>query len=469
MRLVALEVDKADFGVYLLTVSVIAYIGLSQMGLDLAASQRIAEALARGDERGANRIYHQLTRYNAGICFAVGLFIACAILFILCAGGYQKPELIAWIIFFVGFSGVVQLFSVPATATLSGSQNMHLIGILNQSTSLGTIMLGYTFLRSGWGILCLPAAQAVMTPISLCVLHVLRLRNCPWTRQPVQEIWQGFGKLFRYASGVAVAVAVGMLDSSSDPIIFKLGSSEPLVDTATFNIWNRFPAMTLIFSSALLTNSGPTLASKMAKAQSEGLAFHRSILWLSTTIGSSATIGLCIWLVPFMHHWLDGTYDVASGNYIAIALATAIGFRALMVALIYLLYPLNRVKFVVKSYAVLVVLKVIFGATLVQISPVAGMAWANAIAAMGATIYVGATLRRVANYNVRTLVGTFALVILAALIGSTFGGSTAGASLTMMIIGILATMAVLGILCLGLVHWLQIISLKKFLPASLQQ
>jgi O-antigen/teichoic acid export membrane protein len=468
MRLVALEVDKADFGVYLLTVSVIAYIGLSQMGLDLAASQRIAEALARGDEKVANRIYHQLTRYNTGICFAVGLVVAGAISYILYVSGYEKPQLIAWIIFFVGFSGMVQCFSVPATATLSGSQNMHLIGVLNQSTSLCTTILGYILLRSGWGILCLPAAQAVMTPISLCVLHVLRMRNCPWSRQPVEEIWNGFGKLFRYATGVAIAVAIGMLDSSSDPIIFKLGSNEPLVDTATFNIWNRFPAMTLIFSSALLTNSGPTLAAKMEKARSEGLAFHRSILWLSTAIGSSATIGLCIWLVPFMHHWLDGTYDVASGKYIAIALATAIGFRALMVALIYLLYPLNRIEFVVKSYAVLVVLKVIFGIALVQVSPVAGMAWANAIAAMGATIYVGATLRRVAEYNLRTLIGTFGLVIIAALIGSTLGGSTAGASMTMMIIGILVTMAILGILCLGLVHRLQIISLKKFLPASLQ-
>ena len=467
MRLVALEVEKADFGVYLFTVSIMAYFGLSQMGLDLAASQRIAESLARGDEVTANRIYHQLTWFNRGLYSVLAIAVAASVCFVLVSGFVDKPKLVAVIVALVGAGMGFRLISNPATAVLAGSQNVHLVGGITLANSLGSTFLAYVLLRGGAGILCLPAAQLIASVFALIALHALRRRYCTWSTEAAVDLWNGFTKLAQFALSVAACATLGMIDASSDPILFQFGSEFPLIDIATFNIWNRFPSLTLVVAASLLGSAGPTLASKMETSRTGGLSFHRNLLWLSGGIGVCATIGLCIWLVPFMHHWLSGTYDIQQGKITAIAMAGAIGFRALMSAMACVFYPLDRVSVVTNGYAILAITKIAAGIFFVQLmSPVAGMALANAFAALAAALYFAHALHRIADYSLHTLIGVFSMIGFAIIVGIPLSEMTLDTTLSSMVIGIAGTLVGLGIFYIILVSQLGIFSWRRLLPSS---
>lgn len=448
MRLVALEVDKSDFGIYLFAISILAYFGLSQLGLDLASAQRIAEALAREDEEEANRIYGQLKRFNWCLCVilltVIGVMIAIAAIL-------SQPPLVCWIILLVGISMAVKLLTNPAIAALNGSQNIHFVGMNKLFSALCAIFLAYGLLRGGAGILCLPAAQAIASIAGFLILHALRRRYCKWSTRSVIDLWRGFTPLFRYAIGVAIVGGVAMLDASSEPIIFKLVSGAPFEHIATYNIWYRFPALSLVVAVALLNNAGPVLAMKIEKNREAGLKFHQKLLWLTSGIGASATVGLAIWLTPFVHHWLSGTYDIANGRYTASAMAAAIGFRAFMTSLACTFYPLNRVRIVIAGFSIMACSKIGLAFIFVPFSPIAGMAVANAIAAAFTGAFFGYMLYKVADYPVHTLISTFAIICLAVPLGILCSGPTIDASIRFMAYGIMITLFALGICYIVLV------------------
>src|SRR5438552_11239105 len=78
LREIAQEVDAGALGLYGLILQIASYLGVLQLGLDMAASRQIAEFLGRDATASAHRAYRDLARFNivlAWICGGASLLV----------------------------------------------------------------------------------------------------------------------------------------------------------------------------------------------------------------------------------------------------------------------------------------------------------------------------------------------------------------------------------------------------------
>ncbi len=450
MREVALKVDREDFGFYLAANSAITYFGLSQLGLDLASSQKIAESLARNDEQGASRTFQQLTWFNRAISLILALSaFGFSLILMNTASDTRLSILGPWIICLTASGMAVRFLSNPATAALSGTQNVHVNAMVTLLSSLSTCLLAFVLLKVGTGVLCLPAAQAIVALVCLPTVHYFRMKHCAWSTKTTEKVWVGFKSLLCFSLSVAAVSVLAMVESSCEPWIFQICTKQGLEATAEYSMWMRFPSMTLIFVGALLGNSGPTLAANIESNRSEGFIFHRKLVLLSSALGCCSTLGLSLWLVPTMHHWLDGHYDLQSGPAVAGLMAASISCRAMLLAFSCLFYPLNRVGVIISGYVMLVFLKVGLGVLLVNESPVYQMSLANTLAVGSVVFFFASVIAVQVGYSKRVVAVALLAMSTVIFIGINLTQLTANWELRSLMLGIVCSVIVLSIALAG--------------------
>ncbi len=433
---VADEVSKSELGLYLFAAATIGYFALTQLGLDAASAQRIAEAIGRKEKSLATRIYYQISYFNNGICLLVA---ACTTIATVTAWFFAPAELrdvACWIVASTGLGTTIRLFANPARAALNGAGNVHLVGIVGLMTNLLTPVLGYILLKNGAGVLCLPFSQFITALLAMLILHLQRIKTCSWSRERVIDRWDGFSSLFKFGVGVSGSIALAMLVATCEPILFKLASSEALLCVAVYHIWFRFPAMTFVLSSGLTHNSGPALATAYARDASEGITFFRRLFWIATGIGAICTFAVVSWLTPFVHHWLNGKYDLPNGISISLGFGVLIGFRAILLAVASFFYPLNRIRDVVCGYAIQAGSKIILGLCLIPFFSIRGMVWAYALSTFLAAAWLLLILIRRDVVKTREAVASFSSISATASLGWVVAQYTENLDLKQTIVGI---------------------------------
>ena len=151
LRAITQEVDKPTFGLFLVVSTWLSYLGLLQIGLDMAAAQRIAEALARGNDSEAARVYRQLVWFNRALAGAFAAAIVGGALLVrhipLHSGADET--ILPKIVLLIGFSQVVAILARPTAAALTGTQQLALVNFIRVGSSLATTLLAYLLLRRG--------------------------------------------------------------------------------------------------------------------------------------------------------------------------------------------------------------------------------------------------------------------------------------------------------------------------------
>ncbi len=433
---VADEVSKNELGLYLFTAATIGYFALTQLGLDAASAQKIAEAIGRREQSLATRIYYQISYFNNGICLLVvgGTTIATFAAWFFAP--VEMRDVSCWIVASTGLGTAARLFANPARAALNGAGNVHLVGSVGLLTSLLTPVLGYVLLKNGAGVLCLPFSQFITALLAIPILHLLRMKTCPWSRDSVIDRWDGFSTLFKFGVGVSGSIALTMVVATCEPVLFKLASSEALLCVAVYHIWYRFPAMTFVLSSGLIHNSGPALATAYARDAKEGGGFFRRLFWIATGIGAICTFAVVSWLTPFVHHWLNGKFDLPDGISIALGFGVLIGFRAVLLAVASFFYPLNRIRDVVGGYAIQAGSKIVLGLCLIPFFSVCGMVWAYAFSTLFAAAWLLSRLIRRGVIATREAVASLVSIIVTASLGWLVAQYTKDLDLTQAIVGI---------------------------------
>lgn len=394
LRIVSGAVDKRTLGLYVTMASVTAYLGLLQVGMDLAAAQRIVEALARNDPNHARRIYRQLRLFNraaAGLCFVVSALAALVCHFVVGADDLPVPILVATF----GTSQAWAILARPSMAALIGSQRIAVVNFVRVGAGLATVILSYVLFRFGPGLVGLAFAEWIVQLATVPVLAGLRRRLCPWSAGSVSDPLAGFLALVRFGIAVGGVSFLNLLETGADYLLFQTVESG-LVVAATYHVWLRFPLMALTCCSLFPTSTAPRLNALYAVNGAAGDRLYGRVALASYALAAASAFALSAWLSPVVRVWMTGRFDLPDGPGMASLLAVVLLAKVVVIVSSFVLYPLGLVRIVLTGTTCQVVVKSAVGLVLLRvISPEAAIALATiAGAVVAAVIYWSALIAR---------------------------------------------------------------------------
>jgi O-antigen/teichoic acid export membrane protein len=405
LRIVSGAVDKRTLGLYVTMAGVTAYLGLLQVGMDLAAAQRIIEALARNDPIHARRIYRQLRLFNraaAGVCFVVSVLVALVCHFGAVADDLPVPILIATL----GTSQAWAILARPSMAALIGTQRIAVVNFVRVGAGLATVILSYVLFRFGPGLVGLALADWIVQLAMIPVLGGMRRQLCPWTDGSVSDPFTGFLALVRYGIAVGGVSFLNLLESSGDYLLFQTVESG-LAVAATYHVWLRCPLMALTCCSLLPTSVAQRLNALYAVNAVAGNRLYGRVALATYALAAASAFALSAWLSPFVRVWMTGRYDLPDGPGMASLLALVLLAKVVVIVSSFVLYPLGLVRIVLAGTTCQVVVKGVAGLVLLQVmSPEAAVALATVAGSVVAAVIYWSVLiaQRVVSVRVAFLV-----------------------------------------------------------------
>jgi hypothetical protein len=138
LRVVVSRVDVADFGSYILVFQTTAFLGIAQLGLDLAAVRQIAEHLERNAFAKAAGAYQALFRFNLVVAALVAVGSVGAMLVMgICGVG----SLLITLVGLIGFTQTATFAARPFTAALTASHFQSTANCISVFRSIFTTVL----------------------------------------------------------------------------------------------------------------------------------------------------------------------------------------------------------------------------------------------------------------------------------------------------------------------------------------
>jgi O-antigen/teichoic acid export membrane protein len=329
LREITRTVDAGIFGVYALVLQVTNYLTILQLGLDFAASQKIAECVGRDNVHGANSAYWEKARFNrwAG---AIATLLVVVITAVLWSGvgtkSVTKAHLAAMIALFTGATQVLNFLTRRYSAALIGTQFQDIVNLATVGKTIATALLAYVFLRTGMGILCIPVAAFIFSVLCMALLGWQTKRRCPWLRSEPKEHDSAMLKSLMGFGGITTIGGIAWtIEATSD--VFILGAYQGSAMVAMYVLWWRFPAMIFDACTRLATSAFPGFAQRHATSLEDARRLLNKLGQISLGLATLALVGISLWLPAFMRVWLGQAYAMKEGTAIALGFATLVSLR----------------------------------------------------------------------------------------------------------------------------------------------
>ncbi len=329
LRKVTRVVATTDFGIYAFVLQITAYLVVLQLGLDFAASRRIAECLGRGDPHGANVAYWEVVRFNR---YAAAI---AAILLIIIAAAFWRGfgfkalalgKLAVTVAILTGGTQLIYFLNRAYAAALIGIQRQSIVNMVTVGNTIGTSLLAYILLRLGLGILCIPVAAFVFGfPTTIVLAWQSRVR-CSWltSRAPDRDN-AAFKSLVSFGGLTTVGGVAWTIEATSDVIILGALGGTSLV--ALYVLWWRFPSMIFDLNTRFVTSAFPTFAERHGRSRDDARRLFNKVGQLTIGLASLSLVGISLWLPSFIGLWLGSAYNLSNGKSVALAMASLIGLR----------------------------------------------------------------------------------------------------------------------------------------------
>jgi O-antigen/teichoic acid export membrane protein len=328
IRSVTREVSSSDFGTYAFVLQIIAYLGIMQLGLDFAASRKIAESLARDDESAASQAYAEVARFNrvAGVVLGVTILVVGGVLWSGIGPSGHSQGLAGRIVLLSGSATVTNFFSRKWSAALIGGQHQEFVNTLSVLNSLAVTVLAYVLLRLGLGILSLPAGYLIGACMTAAASSMGVRKLCPWLRRDARQHDPVLMRsMLRFGSYSTLGSIAWTIEVTSDVAI--LGAIGGTAAVANYVLWWRFPSMIFDLCTRLVGAAFPTFAERHGGTPDSAAALLGKVGWLSAGLASLSLVGIGLWLPAFMRLWLGGAYVLADGHAVAVAFGTVVALR----------------------------------------------------------------------------------------------------------------------------------------------
>lgn len=452
LGIVTRDVDKPTLGLFLLITSSAGYLGLLQLSLDFAAGQRIAIALAKNDPNTAARLVRQTAWFNQLLAGVILAATAIAVTGVMTAvDDSQQSRFLASLLTLVGLTQALICLSRPVVAGLTGSQNIATIQIVKVAFSIISTVVAFTLIRAGVGVLSLAIAEVGMQAGIWLTLGRVFASRCPWSRLAVLNLGTGLGELIRYGAVVSITSLVNYACLNCEPFLLLLAETARQ-STAEYYIWARFPQLFYSMNWLLFGAVSPAVAAAYATSDVTGHNAFAKVSRVIAVMTFAGMLGLGIWLTPVVHFWTGGRYDLADAIWVATAMAAGVGGRNLIAAFSLPFYATNRVRTVTLAHSAQLAVKVTLGIVLVPLSPVLGVAVADAASALVSFIVLGVALHRNGDATMRTLVAPLLVLGLVTAAIAVGANATVSFGLWSTAAGIAGTAACLAVL---LALWLR--------------
>lgn len=394
LRAIAKEVEPGVFGLYAFVLQIAGYLAILQLGLDMAVSRQVAESLGRGDQDDACRAYQELVRFNrlaTWVCLGLTFSVA-AILWAKDHGGSDHADVSAWLALLTGTAQALSFRTRSPTGALIGSQFLSLVNLTGVGRTISTTVLAYLLLRTGWGILCLPAAEVVTQAGAWLILSHLRRAYCPWSSDVPPDGARPLKPMLRYGLLTTIGGLGWTIEATSDVFILQaLWGSDTV---AAYVLWWRFPQLAFTFSTNLAASAFPGFAARCAVSPSEGTCLLGKVGYLSLALGSLSLVGIGAWLPAFVHYWLRGDYDLPSGKEVALFMGLLVCLRTVGNLLAMFWLATGRAQLTTTMCWIQAVVKIALAISLANAYGIVGLVVASCIASLIQAIGVGVFLWR---------------------------------------------------------------------------
>jgi O-antigen/teichoic acid export membrane protein len=452
LRKVTQAVNAADFGIYALVLQITAYLTVLQLGLDFAASRRIAECLAKRDHTGANVAYWQVVRFNR-----YGAAIAAFILLVIAAGFWSGfginsmpvGGLAVTVVMLTGGTQILCFLNRAYAAALIGTQRQFIVNLITVANTISTSLLAYTLLGLGMGILCIPVAALAFGFITTFAFARECHRSCSWltSRAPAPD-GAAFKSLVSFGGLTTIGGVAWTIESTSDVIILGAFGGVSLV--AIYVLWWRFPSMIFELSTRVVTSAFPTFAQRHGQSPDEARRVFNKVGQLTIGLATLSLIGVSLWLPSFIELWIGNSYSLSDGRSVAMAMAFLIMLRTFgnLFGMFWLAGGDARFPTVLSCFQALT--KAGVGLLLVQPLGIVGLVIASCVASTLQALVLGGTL-----YHQKFIDASFArnaVVMVLTAFAISAGGyySDFSISLPLFVVGVGATIAA------WLVFWLAV-------------
>jgi len=441
LRKVTQAVDTADFGVYAFVLQITAYLVVLQLGLDFAASRRIAECLGKGDANGANVAYWEVVRFNR-YAAALAAFILLLILTAFwCGLGFKSTpvgHLALTVAVLTGSTQLLYFLNRAYAAALIGIQRQSVVNVITVANTIGTSLLAYVLLRQGIGILCIPAAAlAVGLVMTVTLAWQSRLR-CKWIslRAPARDRAE-IKSLVRFGSLTTVGGVAWTIEATSDVIILGAFGGASLV--AIYVLWWRFPSMIFDLSSRVVTSAFPTFAQRHGQSPDEARRLFNKVGQLTIGLATLSLIGISLWLPSFIRLWIGPAYTLSNGRSVALAMGVLITLRIFgnLFGMFWLASGEARFPTVLACFQALA--KVGVGLLLVRPLGIVGLIIASCAASLLQPFVLGAMLYRQKLLNTTFARNAIVMALSALAVSAAGYYSGLSVSLPLFIVGVAAT------------------------------
>jgi O-antigen/teichoic acid export membrane protein len=334
LREITKVVSVHDFGIYAFVLQISGYLAMLQLGLDFAASRQIAESLGRNDSQEASRAFSDLVRFNykiVALAFAVVLGVS-ALLF---SGVTFKhaidsgfTSLAGTIAFVAGVSQIITFLTRPFAAALIGSQFQATVNIWAVARTICTTLLAFGFLRAGYHVLSVPAAEVVTQLAYFFVLRAIANKRCTWkTAAPAASGHNKlFGSMLRYGGLTSLGGFAWTIEAGMDVVLLGLYSNAAVV--AAYVLWWRFPQMLFDVCSRLAFSAFPRFSHSFGTSTLSARTVFTKVAYLTLGLATLALVGISYWLRPFVHLWIGADYLAEQSIYLAMSMGLLVCLRA---------------------------------------------------------------------------------------------------------------------------------------------
>lgn len=302
---------QQDFGLWLLLMSVGAYLGILDLGLTTALTKHLAGELALGRRQRARQFFSgSLLVYGllALLVLAVylGLWVFCGEIFHLASGQVAKAR---WLFLVLGLPVALAFPARACEALLLAAENHYVLGMVEAASNflrLGLILLVFWL---GGRLYALAFLHASVVLAGFVALAAMAWRLSPeyLTFRPRWEA-RRLGELWAYVRQFFLSI-VGESTRNQAPTLL-LGAGPGPVEVARFGVGNR---IALLAQNLLCTGLGVSMsrfAALHARGDFPGLgellgrvSLHAALL--------AAYLGMGLWFFggPFILLWVGPQYQ----------------------------------------------------------------------------------------------------------------------------------------------------------------
>ena len=333
LREITQVIPVHDFGIYAFVLQISAYLAILQLGLDFAASRQIAESLGRNEPNEASRALSHLLRFNYKMVLVAlaGVLTLSALLW----WGLLFPRsidaastrLAASVALVAGIAQVITFLTRPYSAALIGSQFQATVNLVTAARTVGTTVLAFVFLKAGFYVLAVPAAEVVMQFINWILFRTLARQKCTWLAAQPEPTGESkvLGSMLRYGGLTALGGFAWTAEAGMDLILLGVFADASVV--AAYVLWWRFPQMLFDLCSRLAFSAFPRFSHSFGVSRDATRLLFTKVSYLTLGLATLALVGISFWLRPFMFLWIGADYLGKQSVHLALLMGLLVCLR----------------------------------------------------------------------------------------------------------------------------------------------